>query len=167
MISGMAVASNDIVWATESATRGQPLIMPRYRYIGPKGTDPNVGLRHLGGAGECVAAAGGTGGESLVQPLIALFRAAVGPCLGVDLAGGLLLDGIVTDRRRRVQGFLEVARFEEGGRFPDFRVESQTPAKQSAWSSRATLASLVPALCTCSVIPSWCWTWWPTSWARM
>ena len=50
----------------------------------------------------------------MVQPLIALFRAAVGPCLGVDLAGGLLLDGIVTDRRRRVQGFLEVARFEEG-----------------------------------------------------
>ena len=75
MISGMAVASNDIVWATESATGSRSSCHDIG--IGPKGTDPNVGLRHLGGAGECVAAAGGTGGESLVQPLIALFRAAV------------------------------------------------------------------------------------------
>ena len=43
------------------------------------------------------------------------------PRLRVHLAGGLLLDGVVTDRSRCVQGFLEVARFEKGGRFPGFQ----------------------------------------------
>src|SRR5439155_7160017 len=47
--------------------------------------------------------------EPGAEPAHALRRGAVGECLGVDLAAGLLLQPIVADRGRRGERLLDVA----------------------------------------------------------
>ena len=73
--------------------------------------------------------------ESAVQPPHALLRRAVRERFRVHTAAGHLLDPVVADRGRRAQALLDVAGLEH---VAPRGVMPQTPAKQSAWSSRRT-----------------------------
>jgi hypothetical protein len=103
-----------------------------------------------------------------------LTRCALVPCvndLGNDHPLRLPLQRVVADLRGRVERRLDVA----GSRRQPFSFcerAAQTPAKQSACSSTRTLSAFACAAplrprnaSTLSMMPSWFWMWWPTSWA--
>ena len=101
------------------------------------------------------------------EPLLALLRRSVRPRIGVDLALGRLLDPVVADRRRGVEGVRDLRPAVNGSRKPVLAAWlAQTPAKQSAWSSiRTAWLSAPVSPPPVSRTPSRSWTWWPYSWA--